>query len=74
MLTLTPTVTRRPAARCLLLLLQANTMLFELLVTGVIRDVKSCRVYRRRAQDAFALEIPNSIGDKTAARLAFSAC
>jgi hypothetical protein len=44
----------------------ANTMLFELLIVGVIRDPSSCRVYHRRPEDVFFLEIPNSLGDKTA--------
>jgi MoxR-like ATPase len=47
----------------------ANTVLFELLVVGVIRDMHTCRVYNRRKSDVFMLEIPNSIGDKTAMAL-----
>ena len=50
----------------------ANTMLFELLIVGVIRDPETCRVYHRRADDVFLLEIPNSLGDKTAKALRFS--
>jgi energy-coupling factor transporter ATP-binding protein EcfA2 len=48
-------------------------VLFELLVVGVIRDIGSCRVYHRRKRDAFLVEVPNSIGDKTAAALRFTA-
>ena len=50
----------------------ANTVLFELLVVGVIRDTATCRVYHRRRKDVFMLEIPNSEDDKTAAALRFS--
>eukprot|EP01052_Picozoa_sp_SAG31_P002290 SAG31_NODE_80_length_27188_cov_42.623869_5_plen_2141_part_00 len=50
----------------------ANTMLFELLLVGVIRDPVTCRVYHRRTDDVFLLEIPNSLGDKTAKALRFS--
>ena len=71
----------------------ANTVLFELIVVGVIRsadtaalhaalplpfvslncrDMASCRVYHRRKTDRFWLEIPNSIGDKTATALRFT--
>lgn len=50
----------------------ANTVLFELLLVGVIRDTASCRVYHRRRGDVFFLEIPNSIGDKTATALRIS--
>ena len=50
----------------------ANTVLFELLIIGVIRDKASCRVYHRNQSDIFLLEIPNSIGDKTAEALRIS--
>ena len=50
----------------------ANTVLFELLIIGVIRDKDSCRVYHRSQSDTFLLEIPNSIGDKTAEALRIS--
>ena len=50
----------------------ANTMLFELLVVGFIRDPKTSRVYNRRTKDTYFLEVPNSLGDKTATALRFS--
>ena len=50
----------------------ANTVMFELLIIGVIRDKASCRVFHRRQSDTFLLEIPNSIGDKTAEALRIS--
>ena len=50
----------------------ANTMLFELLVVGFIRDPRTSRVYNRRPKDTYFLEVPNSIGDKTATALRFS--
>ena len=37
-----------------------NVTLFELLVIGVIKSRHSQTVYRRRAEDVFFLEIPNS--------------
>ncbi|KNC55646.1 uncharacterized protein AMSG_01915 [Thecamonas trahens ATCC 50062] len=49
----------------------ANTLLFQLLLVGVLRDTSSCRVYHRRPGDAFYLEIPNSVGNKTALSLRF---
>ena len=50
----------------------ANTVLFELLVVGFIRDPKTSRVYNRRPKDTYFLEVPNSLGDKTATALRFS--
>ena len=44
----------------------ANTMLFELLLVGLLRDPSSCRMYHRAKADVFRLEIPNSPGNKTA--------
>ena len=49
----------------------ANTMLFELLLVGLLRDPASCRMYHRQARDSFHLEIPNSPGNKTAKALRF---
>jgi hypothetical protein len=51
----------------------ANTVLFELLIVGTIRDTTSCRVYHRRKEDVFMLEVPNSIDDKTAVALRIAA-
>jgi energy-coupling factor transporter ATP-binding protein EcfA2 len=48
-----------------------NTMLFELLIIGVLKDSSSCRVYHRNKQDIFAIEIPNSTANKTANALRF---
>lgn len=49
----------------------ANTLLFQLLLVGVLRDTATCRVYHRRTQDLFLVEIPNSVGNKTALALRF---
>ena len=50
----------------------ANTMLFELLILGVLKDSQQgTRVYHRSASDVFYLEIPNSKGEKTAEALRF---
>lgn len=43
----------------------ANTLLFELLVVGVLKSTALNRSYYRRAADAFFLEIPNSRGELT---------
>jgi hypothetical protein len=51
----------------------ANTLLFELLIVGTIRDTVNCKVYHRRRGDVFMLEVPNSIDDKTAVALRISA-
>jgi len=42
----------------------ANTVLFELLIVGVIKNTTSCRVYHRSSNDVYYLEIPNSRGEK----------
>jgi hypothetical protein len=47
----------------------ANTMLFQLLVVGVVQDPVSCRVFHRRSTDRVYLEIPNSLNNKTAIAL-----
>jgi len=47
----------------------ANTMLFQLLILGVLRDPFSCRVYQRRQEDVVFVEIPNSLNNKTAIAL-----
>lgn len=44
----------------------ANTMLFQLLLVGVLRDPVSCRVFHRSKDDIFFVEIPNSYKNKTA--------
>ena len=51
----------------------ANTLLFELLIVGTIRDTVNCKVYHRRREDVFMLEVPNSIDDKTAVALRIAA-
>ena len=38
----------------------ANTVLFELLVVGVISDQRTGRIYRRDLRDQFFVEVPNS--------------
>lgn len=47
----------------------ANTMLFQLLVIGLVRDSKNCRVYHRSACDQYLLELPNSPNNKSIAAL-----
>lgn len=49
----------------------ANTMLFQLLLIGVLRDPIKNRVYFRNSADLFYLEIPNSIRNKTVKALRF---
>ncbi len=49
----------------------ANTLLFELLILGVVKDRTTSRVYYRRETDVFLLEIPNSVNDVTARALRF---
>lgn len=49
----------------------ANTMLFELLVVGLLRDVSSCRMFHRNRTDRILLELPNSPGNKSAQALRF---
>lgn len=49
----------------------ANTILFQLLCVGVLRDPLYSRVYHRSKQDIFMLEIPNSPKNKTAIALRF---
>ena len=43
----------------------ANTLLFELLVVGVLKSTALNQSYFRRAADVFFLEIPNSRGELT---------
>lgn len=50
----------------------ANTMLFELIVLGLVRDPVNQRVFQRRSSDTFDIEIPNSINNKTAQALYFT--
>lgn len=49
----------------------ANTVLFELMIVGVLKNTQTCQVYHRKSQDAFLLEIPNSVENKTALALRF---
>lgn len=49
-----------------------DTLLFELLIVGMLRDTHLCRVYHRRAKkDFFFIEIPNTPGESTAKQLSF---
>jgi hypothetical protein len=48
-----------------------NTMLFELLMIGVLKNNQTCKVYHRNPNDIYFIEIPNSKGEKTAAALRF---
>lgn len=50
----------------------ANTMLFELLVVGVLRENKRGVFYHRSAATTFVLELPNSPGNKSAQALHFA--
>lgn len=49
----------------------SNTILFQLLYIGVIRDPKSSRCYFRNPKDIFYVEVPNSPSNKTAEALRF---
>jgi hypothetical protein len=49
----------------------ANTMLFQLLLIGVLRCPKSCRVYYRNPSDMYMIEVPNSPKNKTILALRF---
>lgn len=49
----------------------ANTMLFQLLLVGVLRDPLSSRVYFRNPDDVYMIELPNSIGNKSIKALRF---
>ena len=49
-----------------------DTLLFELLIVGMLRDTHDCKVYHRRAKkDFFFIEIPNTPGESTAKQLSF---
>ena len=48
-----------------------DTLLFELLVVGMLRDPRRHAVYHRRKQDFFLLEIPNTPSEQTAKQLSF---
>ena len=48
-----------------------NTMLFQLLYGGVIRDPISSRCYYRDPADVYYIEVPNSPNNKTAQALRF---
>ena len=50
----------------------ANTMLFELLLVGVLRESKRCVFYHRSAATHFVVELPNSPGNKSAMALRFA--
>jgi RZ type zinc finger domain/AAA domain (dynein-related subfamily) len=49
----------------------ANTVLFELLILGVLKNTRTCQTYHRNNRDVFLLEIPNSRGEKTSKALRF---
>lgn len=49
----------------------ANTMLFQLLLIGVLRCPISCRVMYRNPADMYFIEVPNSPNNKTAIALRF---
>jgi hypothetical protein len=49
-----------------------NTILFQLLCVGVLRDPVTSRVYFRSKSDIFMLEIPNSPRNKSALALRFA--
>jgi hypothetical protein len=49
----------------------ANTMLFQLLLIGVLRCPKSSRVYYRDPSDMYLIEVPNSPKNKTILALRF---
>ncbi|EFC45119.1 hypothetical protein NAEGRDRAFT_79490 [Naegleria gruberi] len=44
-----------------------NSILFELIVIGSLRD-HQCNVYHRRPIDSIAIEIPNQVGNRTLVR------
>lgn len=48
-----------------------NTMLFQLLFVGILRDTNGCHSYYRHNEDIYYLEIPNSLNNKTAKALYF---
>jgi hypothetical protein len=48
-----------------------DSLLFELLIVGVLRDPQHCNVYHRRKQDAFFVEIPNTPNEHTAKQMPF---
>lgn len=48
-----------------------DTLLFELLVVGVLRDAQHERVYHRRSQDCFCVEIPSTPDELTFKGLPF---
>ncbi|CAE7296222.1 RNF213, partial [Symbiodinium sp. CCMP2456] len=48
-----------------------DTLLFELLIVGMLRDTHNCEVYHRRKIDFFFIEIPNTPGESTAKQLSF---
>jgi hypothetical protein len=48
-----------------------DTLLFEVLVVGMLRDPTNCAVYHRRTMDFFFVEIPNTPQENTAQQLSF---
>ncbi|CAK0875559.1 unnamed protein product [Prorocentrum cordatum] len=46
-----------------------DSLLFELLIVGTLRDFKNCTAYHRRPEDVFLVEIPNTPGEHTAGQL-----
>jgi len=48
-----------------------DTLLFEVLIVGVLRDNVNCAAYHRRNDDFFFVEIPNTPDERTAKQLSF---
>jgi hypothetical protein len=48
-----------------------DTLLFELLIVGMLRDPQNCTAYHRRNQDFFLVELPNTPQEFTAKQLSF---
>ncbi|CAE8651944.1 unnamed protein product [Polarella glacialis] len=48
-----------------------DTLIFELLIVGMLRDPQKCAVYHRRSKDFFFVEIPNTPGEQIAKQLSF---
>jgi hypothetical protein len=48
-----------------------DTLLFEVLIVGMLRDPSNAKVYHRRQTDFFYVEIPNTPEENTAKQLSF---
>lgn len=48
-----------------------DTLLFQLLIVGVLHDSRLAVIYHRRPQDVFFIEIPNTPNEQTAKSLPF---